>query len=106
MRIPSLGLVFPRGLTLGASLCISEHWCTSLLQSNIQTVFSTVIHSIQVFDFYRSGLRNWGTVNGTQTGISIIHSNLLRQNLRKIDISSSLSCNPSTEQLDSAISPT
>ena len=55
---------------------------------------------------YRPGLRDWGTVNGTQTGISNIHSNLLFQNLRKIDISSSLSCNPATGRLHSALSPT
>ena len=42
MRIQSLGFVLPHGLALGTSLCISEH--------GLQ-VFSTVIHSIQVFGF-------------------------------------------------------
>ena len=73
---------------------------------NILTVFSTVFHSIQVLALYRPGLRDWGTVNGTQTGISNIHSNLLFQNLRKIDISSSLSCNPTFGCLHSALSHT
>ena len=50
MRIPGLGLVLPRGLALGASLCISEHGL--LLPEIIQPVFSTVIHSIQVFGFF------------------------------------------------------
>ena len=53
-----------------------------------------------------SSERKEGTVKGTQTGFSNIHSNLLLQNLRKIDIASSLSCNLSTERLDSAINPT
>ena len=56
--------------------------------------------------FYRPGLRDWGPVNGTQTGISISHSINIIKIPKKIDISSSLSCNPSSKRLDSAFSPT
>ena len=55
---------------------------------------------------YRPGLRDRGTVNGTQTGISGTILYILIQNLRKNDIPSSLSCNPATGQLNSALSPT
>ena len=105
MRIPRLGLVLHRGVALRAPLRIGEHWLHFSTSIKHRDSFSTVIHSIQVFGFYGSGLWDWGTINGTQTGISIIHSNLL-QNLRKIHISSSLSCNSTNRQLDSALSPT
>ena len=55
---------------------------------------------------YRPSLRDWGTVNGTQTAISNTILIYITSNLRKIDIPSSLSCNPATGRLDSALSPT
>ena len=55
---------------------------------------------------YRPSLRDRGTVNGTQTGISGTILYILIQNLRKNDIPSSLSCNPATGRLNSALSPT
>ena len=58
------------------------------------------------FWLYRPSLRDRGTVNGTQTGISGTILYILIQNLRKNDISSSLSCNPATGRLNSALSPT
>ena len=107
MRIPTIGLVFhswmgPKGpytskVSTAALLSYNENILTVLALSSILFRFLAL---------YRPGLRDWGTVNGTQTGISNIHSNLLLQNPRKIDISSSLSCNPATGRLDSAFSPT
>ena len=50
MRIPTSGLVF--SLVDGPSgplHSLSEHVCTSLLQSKHLDSFSTVLHSIQVF---------------------------------------------------------
>ena len=82
---------------------------TAALLSYYQNILTVLALSFILFRFlalYRPGLWDWGSVNGTQTGISNIHSNLLLQNLRKIDISSSLSCNPPTGLLDSAFSPT
>ena len=82
---------------------------TAALLSYNQNILTVLALSFILFRFlalHRHGLRDWGTVYGTQTGISNIHSNLLFQNLRKIDISSSLSCNPSTVWLDSAFGPT
>ena len=49
---------------------LSEHVCTSLLQSKHLDTFCTVIHSIQVFGSLQARSSDWGTVNGTQTGIS------------------------------------
>ena len=66
-------------------------------------------HCLILFRFlapYRPGLRDRSTVNGTQTGISGTILYILIQNLRKNDISSSLSCNPATGRLNSALSPT
>ena len=94
------------GWALRALLFVSEHGCTSLLQSKHPDNFLALsLIQFRFLALYRPGLWDWGTVNGTETGISK-HSNLLLQNLRKIDISSSLSCNPSTERLDSAFSST
>ena len=57
--------------------------------------------------YYRLGLWYWGTVDGTQTGISKHSFYVLLQNPRKkMTTSSSLSCNPSTGRLDSAFSST
>ena len=107
MRIPTIGLVIyswmgPKGpytskVSMAALLSYNENILTVLALSSILFRFLAL---------YRPVLRDWGTVNGTQTGISNIHSNILLQNLRKIDISSSLSCNPATGWLDSAFSPT
>ena len=55
---------------------------------------------------HRSGPLVWDTVNRTQTGIFQPSFYLLYQNLRKNNISSSLSCNPATGRLHSAFSPT
>ena len=66
---------------------------------NISTVLALSFILFRFLALYRPGLRDWGTVYGTQTGFSNIHSNLLLQNLKTIDISSSLSCNPSTVRL-------
>ena len=84
----------------------SEHCCTSILQSNIYTVSALSLILFRFLARYRPGLRDWGTVNGTQTGISGTIIYILIQNLRKNDISSSLSCNPATGRLNSALSPT
>ena len=54
---------------------------------NISTVLALSSILFMFLALYRPGLRDWGTVNETQTGISNIHSNILLQNLRKIDIS-------------------
>ena len=43
---------------------------------------------------HRPGLRDRGTVNWTQTGISNTISVYITSNLKKNDIPSSLSCNP------------
>ena len=71
MRIPSLGLVLPCGLALGASLCISKHGLHFSPSSKHPDSFQHC-HSFNLgfWLFYRSGLQDWGTVNGTQTGIS------------------------------------
>ena len=59
MRIPSLGPFFS-----------IVDWAALLsYNQNIETVFSTVIQ-FRFLALYRPGLRDWGTVNGTQTGIS------------------------------------
>ena len=84
----------------------SEHCCTSVLQSNISTVSALSLILFRFLAHYRPGLRDRGTVNGTQTGISGTILYILIQNLRKNDISSSLSCNPATRRLNSALSPT
>ena len=81
---------------------------TAALPSYNQTsVLELSLISLRFLDCYRPGLRDRGTVNGTQTGISGTVLYILIQNLRKKnDISSSLSCNPATGRLDSALSPT
>ena len=48
----------------------SEHGCTALLQSNISTVLALSFILFRFLALYRPGLRDWGTVNRTQTGIS------------------------------------
>ena len=71
MRIPSLGLVFHRGLALRALLFVSEYGCTSLLQSkHLESFLALSLIQFRFLALYRPGLRDWGTVNGTQTGIS------------------------------------
>ena len=71
MRIPSLGLVFYRGLALRALLFVREHGCTSLLQSKYQDSFLALsLIQFRFLALYRPGLQDWGTINGTQTGIS------------------------------------
>ena len=84
----------------------SEHCCTSVLQSNIQTVSALSLILFRFLARYGLGLRDRGPVNGTQTGISGTILYILIQNLRKNDIYSSLSCNPATGRLNSALSPT
>ena len=71
MRIPSLGLVLPRGLDLGASLCISEHGLHFSPSIKTSRHFLTLsFNQFRFLAFYRSSLWDWGTVNRTQTGIS------------------------------------
>ena len=70
MRIRSLGLVFYRALALRAFLFVSEDSCTSLLQLKHPDSFLATLIQFRFLALYRSGLRDWGTVNGTQTGIS------------------------------------
>ena len=71
MKIPSLGLVFYRGLALRALLFISQHGCTSLLQSKHPDSFLALsLIQFRFLALYRPSLQDWGTVNGTQTGIS------------------------------------
>ena len=107
MRIPTIGLVFQSWM--GPNSSYTSKVSMAALLSYYQNISTVLALSFILFRFlvlYRPGLRDWGTVNRTQSGISNIHSNLLLRNLRKIDISSSLSCNPATERLDSAFSPT
>ena len=82
---------------------------TAALPSYNQTSRQFLALSLILLRFlarYRPGLQDRGTVNGTQTGISGTILYILIQNLRKNDISSSLSCNPATGRLNSALSPT
>ena len=82
---------------------------TTALPSYNQTSRQFLALSLILLRFlarYRPGLRDRGTVNGTQTGISGTILYILIQNLGKNDISSSLSCNPATGRLNSAFSPT
>ena len=70
MRILSLGLVFYRGLALRALLFVSEHGCTSLLQSkHLDSFFALLLIQFRFLALYRPGLWDWGTLNGTRTGI-------------------------------------
>ena len=71
MRIPSLGLVFYRGFALRALLFVSEHGCTSLLQSkHLDSFLALSLIQFRFLALYSPGLRDWATVNVTQTGIS------------------------------------
>ena len=85
MKFPSLGLVFHRGLALGALLFISEHRLhfSPPIKTSRQ-FFALSFIQFRFFAFYRPSLWDWGTVNGTQTGISKTFI-LLLQNPRKID---------------------
>ena len=100
MRVQTIGLVFHSWMDpMGP---YTSKVSTAALLSYNQNISTVLALSFILFRFLalcRPGLRDWDTVNGTQTGISNIHSNLLLQNLR-------LSCNPSTVRLDSAFSPT
>ena len=81
---------------------------TTALPSNNQTS-RQFQHCLILFRFlarYRPGLGDRGTLNGTQTGISGTILYILIRNLKKNDISSSLSYNPATGRLNSALSPT
>ena len=70
MRILSLGLFFYRGLALRALLFISEHGCTSLPQSKHPDSFLALsLIQFRFWALYRPGLRDWDTINRTQTGI-------------------------------------
>ena len=98
---------------------ISNHWAglslvkgpldlevsTAALPSYNQTSRQFLALSFILLRFlalYRPSLRDRGTVNGTQTGISITISIYINSNLRKNYLSSSLSCNPATGRLNSA----
>ena len=90
MRIPTIGLVFHS--LMGYKGPYTSKVITAALLScneNILTVFSTVFHYIQVF----------GSLQARSLGLGHCKWDI---NLRKIDISSSLSCNPATGRLDSA----
>ena len=113
LRIPTIGLIFHSWM--GPKGPYTSKVSTVALLSYNENIWTVLALSSILFRFlalYRPGFRDWGTVNGTQTGISNIHCNILLQNLRKltylrkINISSSLSCNPTTGWLDSALSPT
>ena len=71
MRILSLGLVFSIMVALGALIFQSEHSLhfSPTIQTSRQFLALSVFH-LGFLAFYRPGLRDWGTVNGTQTVIS------------------------------------
>ena len=100
MRFLCLGLVFHRGLALGALLFISEHRLhfSPPIKTSRQ-FFALSFIQFRFLAFYRASLRNWGTVNGTQTGISktfiLIYYFKIQE---RLTTSSSLSCNPCTER--------
>ena len=75
MRIPTSGLVFLSWM-VPKDPYTPEVSMSALLSYNQNILTVSALSSI-LFKFlalYRPGLRNWGTVNGTQTGISNIHS--------------------------------
>ena len=76
---------FPLWLSPRALLFISEHRLHfSPLINTSRQFFALSFIQFRFLAFYRPSLWDWGTVNGTQTGISKTFI-LLLQNPRKID---------------------
>ena len=75
MRIPTIGLVFHSWM--GPKSPYTSKVSTAALLSYNQNILTVLALSSNLFRFlalYRPGLRDWGTVNRTRTGISNIHS--------------------------------
>ena len=71
MRIPTIGLVFYSWM--GPKGPYTSKVSTAALLSYNQNISTVLALSFILFRFlalYRPGLQDWGTVNGTQTGIS------------------------------------
>ena len=71
MRIPTIGLVFHSWMGPGGP-CTSKVSTAALpsYSQNILTVLALSFILFRSLALYRPGLQDWGTVNGTQTGIS------------------------------------